>query len=63
MTAHQPDANFLKEHNARSLWHPMAHPGDSLANPPTIITGASGVRIKDVDGHEAIDAVGFPASP
>ena len=58
MTAHQPDANFLKEHNARSLWHPMAHPGDSLANPPTIITGASGVRIKDVDGHEAVDAVG-----
>jgi len=58
MTAHQPDANFLKEHNARSLWHPMAHPGDSLANPPTIVTGASGVRIKDVDGHEVVDAVG-----
>ncbi len=52
------DANFLKEHNAKSLWHPMAHPADSLANPPAIITGAQGVRISDIDGHEVIDAVG-----
>ncbi|MFT6456645.1 aspartate aminotransferase family protein [Pseudophaeobacter arcticus] len=52
------DSNFLKEHNAKSLWHPMAHPADSLANPPAIITGASGVRISDIDGHEVIDAVG-----
>ncbi|WP_281955125.1 aspartate aminotransferase family protein [Pseudophaeobacter arcticus] len=52
------DSNFLKEHNAKSLWHPMAHPADSLANPPAIITGASGVRISDLDGHEVIDAVG-----
>jgi len=52
------DSNYLKEHNAKSLWHPMAHPADSLANPPTIVTGASGVRIRDVDGHEVVDAVG-----
>lgn len=52
------EANFLKEMNARSLWHPMAHPANSQANPPTIVTGASGVRITDVDGHEVIDAVG-----
>lgn len=52
------DGNFLKEHNARHLWHPMAHPADSLANPPAIITGGEGVRIRDVDGHEAVDAVG-----
>ena len=52
------DSNYLKEMNARSLWHPMAHPADSLANPPTIVTGASGVRITDIDGHEAVDAVG-----
>lgn len=52
------DSNFLKEHNARSMWHPMAHPADCLANPPAIVTGASGVRIRDVDGHEVIDAVG-----
>ena len=52
------DGNFLKEHNARSMWHPMAHPADSLANPPTIVTGAQGVRISDVDGHEVVDAVG-----
>ncbi|MDF1717416.1 MAG: aspartate aminotransferase family protein [Antarcticimicrobium sp.] len=52
------DSNFLKEHNARSLWHPMAHPADSQANPPTIVTGAQGVRITDVDGHEVVDGVG-----
>jgi len=52
------DSNFLKENNARSLWHPMAHPADSRANPPTIVTRAQGVRITDIDGHEVIDAVG-----
>ncbi|OED35726.1 hypothetical protein AB833_29400 [Chromatiales bacterium (ex Bugula neritina AB1)] len=50
--------NFLKENNATHMWHPMAHPADSLANSPTIVTAASGVQITDVDGHETIDAVG-----
>lgn len=52
------DSNFLKEHNARSMWHPMSHPADSQANPPAIITAAQGVKISDVDGHEVVDAVG-----
>lgn len=52
------DSNFLKENNARHLWHPMAHPADMLDSPPTIVTAAEGVRITDVDGHEVIDAVG-----
>ena len=52
------DENFLKENNARHMWHPMSHPADSLANPPKIITGGKGVRIVDVDGNETIDAVG-----
>jgi len=52
------DENFLKENNARHMWHPMAHPADSLAHPPKIITGGKGVRIVDVDGKETIDAVG-----
>lgn len=52
------DQNFLKANNARSLWHPMTSPADSLANAPTIVTEASGVRIRDVDGHEVIDGVG-----
>ncbi|MFN5997571.1 MAG: aminotransferase class III-fold pyridoxal phosphate-dependent enzyme [Paracoccaceae bacterium] len=52
------DANFLKAHNARSLWHPMTAPSDSLKNPPAIITGAQGTRIRDIDGHEVVDAVG-----
>jgi adenosylmethionine-8-amino-7-oxononanoate aminotransferase len=52
------DANYLKAHNARSLWHPMTAPSDSLKNPPAIITGGHGVRIRDIDGHEVVDAVG-----
>lgn len=52
------DDNFLKENNARHLWHPMAHPADSQANPPDIITGGEGVDIIDIDGHRTIDAVG-----
>ncbi|MFZ1467976.1 MAG: aminotransferase class III-fold pyridoxal phosphate-dependent enzyme [Paracoccaceae bacterium] len=52
------DENFLKANNARSLWHPMTSPADSLKNAPTIVTGASGVRITDIDGHQVVDAVG-----
>lgn len=52
------DDNFLRENNARHMWHPMGHQGQQQANPPAIITGASGVRITDIDGHEMVDAVG-----
>ena len=52
------DSNFLKENNARHLWHPMTHPADSLANPPDIIVEGDGVEITDIDGHRTIDAVG-----
>lgn len=52
------DSNFLKEHNGRLMWHPMTSPQDSRTHPPKIITGASGVRITDIDGHTAVDAVG-----
>ncbi|MHA6265159.1 aminotransferase class III-fold pyridoxal phosphate-dependent enzyme [Arenibacterium sp. CAU 1754] len=52
------DTNFLKANNARQLWHPMAHPADSQANPPDIIVGGDGVEITDVDGYRTVDAVG-----
>lgn len=52
------DENFLKANNARSFWHPMTAPSDSLKNPPAIIVGGEGVRIRDIDGHEVVDAVG-----
>ena len=52
------DSNYLKERNAKSIWHPMAHPADSINNPPTIVTEAEGTRISDVDGHQVVDAVG-----
>ena len=52
------DSNFLKENNARHMWHPMGAPGEVAANAPTIITRAEGVRIFDIDGHGTVDAVG-----
>ncbi|MEM1389229.1 MAG: aminotransferase class III-fold pyridoxal phosphate-dependent enzyme [Pseudomonadota bacterium] len=52
------DMNFLKENNARFMWHPMAHPSEMQANPPEIIVRGEGVRVWDVDGHGVLDAVG-----
>ncbi len=52
------DSNFLKENNARQMWHPMTSPKDSIDNPPKIITGAGGVSITDIDGHTVVDGVG-----
>jgi adenosylmethionine-8-amino-7-oxononanoate aminotransferase len=36
----------------------MAHPADSMANPPDIIVEGDGVEITDVDGKRTVDAVG-----
>ena len=52
------DDNFLRENNARHLWHPMGHPGAAQTEAPRIVRSAEGVRITDIDGHEAVDAVG-----
>ncbi|ABD56429.1 aspartate aminotransferase family protein [Jannaschia sp. CCS1] len=52
------DSNFLKENNGRLMWHPMTSPKDSIDTPPKIVTEGHGVRIKDIDGHEVVDAVG-----
>ena len=52
------DSNFLKAHNAKHLWHPMAHPAEMQAKPPAIITGGEGCVIKDINGAHLIDAVG-----
>jgi len=52
------DDNFLREMNARHLWHPMGHPGDQQVNAPKIIKAAKGVEITDIDGHSVVDAVG-----
>jgi len=52
------DDNFLRANNAQHLWHPMGHPGDMKAHAPTIITGAEGSSIIDIDGHKTVDGVG-----
>ena len=41
----------LKEANARSLWHPMAHPKSMRDNPPDIIARGEGSWIWDIDGN------------
>ena len=52
------DSNFLRENNNRYLWQPMGMPAETRASPPPVIVSASGVRIRDLDGNELIDAVG-----
>ena len=52
------NSNFIQEHNAKHMWHPMAHPADMRANPPKVMMGGEGVRITDVEGRNVIDAVG-----
>lgn len=52
------DDDVLRANNARHIWHPMGHPGEILATPPKIVTGASRIRITDIDGHEVIDTAG-----
>jgi putrescine---pyruvate transaminase len=52
------NANYLKENNARHLWHAMANAGDMREHPPQIINAAKGVEITDIDGHTVLDAVG-----
>ena len=52
------DSNFLRENNAKFNWHPMGHPADGIKNPPPIFVESRGVKIKDIEGNEVIDAVG-----
>jgi adenosylmethionine-8-amino-7-oxononanoate aminotransferase len=52
------DVNFLKENNARPIWHPMAHPAEMQAAPPRIIMEGNGASVTDIDGRTVLDAVG-----
>jgi putrescine---pyruvate transaminase len=51
-------SNFLRENNARQVWHPMAHPNEMEANPPRIIVSGEGCYVTDIDGRRVVDAVG-----
>ena len=52
------DSNFLRENNARHLWHPMGHPETVMNNPPNIISKAEGSTITDYEGNTVVDGVG-----
>ncbi|MEM9434326.1 MAG: aminotransferase class III-fold pyridoxal phosphate-dependent enzyme [Pseudomonadota bacterium] len=52
------DSNFINEHNARHMWHPMGHPGALIETPPRIISSAEGSTITDSTGAKVIDGVG-----
>ena len=51
-------SNFLRENNAKQVWHPMAHPSEMESAPPRIIVSGEGVTVTDIDGRRAVDAVG-----
>lgn len=51
----QANKNFLREMNAKRVFHPMAHPNDLEAHPPHIITRGEGVHVFDDDGRRVID--------
>jgi putrescine aminotransferase len=53
-----PDSNFLSAHNAKHVWHPMAHPREMEQHPPRIIASGEGVYVTDQSGHRVVDAVG-----
>lgn len=52
------DSRFLAEQNAKSVWHPMAHPAEMRSHPPKVIMEGDGVSITDLDGRTVLDAVG-----
>lgn len=53
-----PDANWLKQEVGRHVFHPMADPKDTIANPPPIIARGEGVYVTDLDGRRMIDCQG-----
>jgi putrescine aminotransferase len=52
------ETDFFLAENARSIWHPMAHPAEMRAKPPRIICSGEGVEVADIEGRRLIDAVG-----
>jgi putrescine---pyruvate transaminase len=56
--ARKATSNFLRENNARQVWHPMAHPNEMDATPPRIIVSGEGCYVTDIDGKRVVDAVG-----
>ena len=53
--SNERSANFIKAHNARHLWLPMADPKANEADPPLIIESADGVHVRDIDGNRLLD--------
>lgn len=58
MKLKKSSCNFLRENNARQVWHPMAHPNEMESHPPRIIVSGEGSFISDIDGHRVVDGVG-----
>jgi adenosylmethionine-8-amino-7-oxononanoate aminotransferase len=56
--AKKATSNFLRENNARQVWHPMAHPNEMDGSPPRIIVTGEGSHVIDIDGRRVVDAVG-----
>jgi putrescine aminotransferase len=52
------NSHFVTAQDAKSIWHPMAHPAEMRSNPPKVIVKGEGVMITDIDGRTVLDAVG-----
>ena len=52
--AKKATSNFLRENNARQVWHPMAHPNEMDATPPRIIVSGKGCYVTDIDGKRVV---------
>ncbi len=51
-------AEFIKEHNAQHIVHPMAHQRVLAEKSPMVMSQGEGVYITDIDGNRMVDAVG-----
>jgi adenosylmethionine-8-amino-7-oxononanoate aminotransferase len=58
MQAVLADANWLKQEVGHHMFHPMADPKDTVANPPPIIARGDGAYVTDLDGRRMLDCQG-----
>ena len=54
----QHEANWLRAEVGRHVFHPMADPKDTVANPPPIVMRGDGVHVTDLDGRRMLDCQG-----